>query len=64
MMTDRERLTKLLDQMDVPKNRYNDYGWLQRNLNINNYYHPNILDALALVKRLRQEEYLDKIVDL
>lgn len=42
------RLVALLQTMDVPVARLNDYRWLIRNLGIQNSNHPDFAEALRL----------------
>lgn len=51
------RLTQILTDMDVPRLRLNteetaNVKWLLRNLHINNSTHPNLDEALLLLKKL------------
>ena len=50
----RDRLSKLLDTMDVPEMRLQltpaDIRWLLRNLRINNAEHADLQEVLALLK--------------
>jgi hypothetical protein len=46
-----DRLQELLKTMNVPELRKKDYGWLLRNLSINNKDHPNLSEALELIKK-------------
>lgn len=45
-------LARVLENMDVPKFRFKDIGWLKRNIHINNSNHPNILLAQWLIRNL------------
>ena len=47
-------LNKILERMDIPKGRFNDVGWLSRNIRINNSDHPNILLAEWLIKKMKE----------
>lgn len=49
-------LQKILNRMDVPKDRKTDYRWLARNLAINNRKHPDIQEALVLISILMDTE--------
>ena len=56
------RLRRLLTTMTVPDNRIrrklfksSSLRWLNRNLRINNGEHPDLTDALGLVKSLLRE---------
>ena len=48
----RLELEDLLCDMDVPDQRINDYGWLRRNLGINNSNHPQFRRAMDILKKL------------
>jgi len=48
-----QKLTQLLDNMDVPEGRKNDLNWLARNLAIRNSEHPDFTKAKNLVSELR-----------
>ena len=44
------RLQQILNTMDVPKHRKHDLFWLKRNLPIRNSNHPNLEEALQLIR--------------
>ena len=53
----KEQLTIILNTMDVPKNRTNlddpsSISWLNRNLFVRNFSHPQFMDAIKLIKKL------------
>jgi len=50
---DKARLLEILAGMDVPSARVEDIGWLLRNLAINNFDHPDLREAIAILRRLR-----------
>jgi hypothetical protein len=50
---DKVRLLEILEGMDVPPARVDDIGWLLRNIGINNFDHPDLREAVALLRRLR-----------
>lgn len=50
------KLLTLLETMDVPDNRKDDYKWLNRNLGIRNLNHPNFDLAKSLIKELLKNE--------
>jgi hypothetical protein len=41
------RLQEILSTMDVPQARLMDFGWLMRNLTIQNALHPDLDEALG-----------------
>lgn len=45
-------LASILDDMDVPKHREQDFHWLNRNLSIRNSTHPNFPEAMKIIKEL------------
>lgn len=51
-----KELQELLHGMDVPENRKNDIGWLNRNLFIRNSVHPNFEQAVVIIKQLWREK--------
>ena len=51
-----EQLQDLLIGMDIPMARKKDIGWLNRNIQINNSEHPNILKALWVLRELNKLE--------
>ena len=51
MATEPDRLQELLKTMNVPELRKKDYGWLLRNLPIQNKNHPDITEAMELIKK-------------
>lgn len=46
-------LQRVLSGMDIPKLRFDDLKWLDRNLAINNSNHPNFILATWLIKKLK-----------
>jgi hypothetical protein len=40
--------------MDIPKMRFDDLGWLTRNIGINNSNHPNFILATWLIEKLKE----------
>jgi hypothetical protein len=48
----RTELEGLLWDMDVSEQRFNDMGWLRRNLGIRNSHHPSFKRAMELIKGL------------
>lgn len=57
------KLFTLLETMDVPDNRKDDYKWLNRNLGIRNSTHPNFELAKSLIKTLlNNEKTISKII--
>ncbi len=51
-----DQLQDLLIGMDIPMTRKKDIGWLNRNIQINNSEHPNILKALWVLRELNKLE--------
>lgn len=49
----KRELHRYLNSMDIPKLRFNDVNWLDRNIGINNSNHPNFLIASWLIKKLK-----------
>ena len=51
---ERARLLELLGRMDLPKARVEslDKKWLLRNIGINNWNHPDLREAIPLLKKL------------
>jgi len=49
---DQLRLEQILNNMNVPETRKNDFHWLIRNLGIGNIDHPDLREALELIKKL------------
>jgi hypothetical protein len=56
MSTDQQvvELEKILSTMDVPIFRAADLGWLDRNLSIRNWAHPDLVRAKELIASLRK----------
>lgn len=52
----RQELHRVLENMDIPKLRINDIGWLDRNIAINNSDHPNFILATWLIKKLKEHQ--------
>jgi len=46
------RLKEILNTMNVPESRKKDFSWLIRNLGIKNINHPDLKEALELIKIL------------
>lgn len=49
-----EELHKILEGMDIPILRYNDLPWLNRNIEINNSKHPDLMLAKLLIQNLQR----------
>ena len=49
------RLIEILNTMNIPELRKNDFNWLIRNLGIGNFDHPNLKEALELIKNLKNK---------
>ena len=49
-----QELHRVLENMDIPKLRFNDIAWLDRNIGINNSEHPNFLLATWLISKLKE----------
>ena len=51
---ERARLLELLGRMDLPPMRVEslDKKWLLRNIGINNWNHPDLREAIPLLKKL------------
>lgn len=49
-----DRLIDILKTMDVPEDKFNtgsiSFGWLNRNLRINNFDHPDIDEAMRIIR--------------
>lgn len=45
------RLQEILDTMEIPKERKTDIKWLRRNIRINNSNHPDIEEAVEIMKK-------------
>lgn len=54
-MTNEEKLESILNTMDIPPFRKNDMGWLMRNIKIRNDNHPQINEAIQLIKNINKE---------
>ena len=58
-MSDRDlvlnELESLTTSMDVPFHRRRDFGWLMRNVQINNSDHANTAKVLKICKYLSQQ---------
>jgi hypothetical protein len=52
----KNELYRVLENMDIPKLRFNDIGWLDRNIGINNSNHPNFLLASWLITKLKESK--------
>ena len=46
------RLKEILNTMNIPESRKDDFNWLLRNLGIKNINHPDLKEALELIKIL------------
>lgn len=44
-----QELCQILESMDIPEKRREDYHWLLRNLLIRNNTHPRVKEALDLI---------------
>lgn len=53
-MTNEEKLESILNTMDIPPFRKNDMGWLMRNIKIRNDNHPQINEAIQLIKNINK----------
>jgi hypothetical protein len=51
-MTSIEKLQEIISTMDVPSERKNDIGWLNRNILIRNMNHPDIPIVMFLIKNI------------
>ncbi len=51
-----DRLNRLLTDMDVPPLRFNDMGWLRRNLGIRNSENHRFATAMGLVIKISKKE--------
>jgi len=49
------RLEQILNTMDIPESRKQDFNWLIRNLGIRNINHPDLREALELIKNLKNK---------
>ena len=54
-MNNKEKLESILKTMDIPQIRKNDMSWLMRNIQINNHSHPQIKEAIQLIKTVIKE---------
>ena len=45
-----ERLRAVLETMEVPEGRLSDHAWMLRNLRVHNGGHPNVEEALRLLR--------------
>ena len=54
MSSDIDRLRQILASMDLPRDRVEtlDKGWILRNIGIRNGSHPDLDEAVALLRRL------------
>jgi hypothetical protein len=52
----RTELHRVLENMDIPKMRFDDLGWLTRNIGINNSNHPNFILATWLIEKLKESK--------
>ena len=50
----KQELHRILAGMDIPEFRFDDLNWLNRNMQIDNSNHPNIILAVWLVTKLRE----------
>lgn len=53
-MTNEDKLESILNTMDIPPFRKNDMGWLIRNITIRNNNHPQINEAIQLIKNINK----------
>ena len=53
-----ERLTELLQGMDVPPRRIEtqDWAWMGRNLGVRNSGHPDFAEARELIRKIRSHQ--------
>lgn len=49
-----DKLQMILVSMDIPLARFNDLGWLERNIGFRNHQHPQFNEALQLIKSLKE----------
>jgi len=49
------RLEQILNTMNIPESRKNDFNWLIRNLGIQNRNHPHLREALELIKSFKKD---------
>jgi len=49
------RLKEILNTMNIPELRKNDFNWLIRNLGIGNINHPDLREALELIKNIKKQ---------
>lgn len=56
MTQKQEQLVDILKTMDIPPFRFNDLGWLSRNITIRNFGHERINEARQLIKELLNEK--------
>lgn len=45
------RIQEILNTMDIPEKRKNDWGWIRRNIGIQNQSHPDLNELLSLIKK-------------
>ena len=57
-----DKLQELLKTMNVPELRKKDYGWLLRNISIQNRNNPNLQEALELIKTTMKKASSVKIL--
>ena len=50
-----EELHKILEGMNIPKLRFNDLPWLNRNIEIYNSKHPDLMLAKQLIQNLQRK---------
>ncbi len=54
-----ERLTEILDTMDIPENnkdisRFRNVRWLLRNIRVNNKEHKDLAEAVEILKQINK----------
>lgn len=52
-----QTLCQILESMDIPETRKEDYHWLLRNLLVRNGTHPRVKEALDLICDLASIRY-------
>lgn len=67
MKTKQERLDEILEKMNVPDKRKGDLHWLNRNVWIQNDWHPdikeccNLVNELLIEKGFKNAEYIEQL---
>lgn len=58
-MNDKEKLTEILSNMDIPEIRnkinFGNLMWMTRNLGFKNRNHPDFDEAMKLIKKMIKE---------